>query len=108
MKANGPANLVLLLFTIAIHLHAQQAEADRKLFDETKTQAEKGDAPAQYNLAILFDNGRGVTKDEGEAVKWYRKAADQGFARAQASLGLGYYLGDGVIKDETSLGPCEP
>ncbi|MSR43556.1 MAG: hypothetical protein EXS19_05920, partial [Pedosphaera sp.] len=39
---------------------------------------EKGDASAQYNLGVMYANGLGVPKDEVEAVKWYRKAADQG------------------------------
>ena len=34
-----------------------------------------------------------------EAVKWYRKAAEQGFAQAQADLGSMYYSGEGVLQD---------
>jgi TPR repeat protein len=37
---------------------------------------------------------------EKEAVKWYRKAAEQGDATAQYSLGLMYYNGKGVPKDD--------
>ena len=40
-----------------------------------------------------------VPKDSVEAVKWYRKAAEQGDADAQANLGLMYALGVGVPKD---------
>ena len=39
--------------------------------------AEQGYLDAQYNLAIMYDNGFGVSKDRGKAVKWYRKAAEQ-------------------------------
>ena len=35
-----------------------------------------------------------------EAVKWYRKAADQGHAQAQFMLGFMYRKGRGVVKDE--------
>jgi S1-C subfamily serine protease len=38
-----------------------------------------------------------VTKDQSEAVKWYRKAAEQNYAPAQGALG--YYYGDVVRKD---------
>ena len=31
--------------------------------------------------------GRGVAKDEVEAVKWFRKAAEQNYAQAQFFLG---------------------
>jgi TPR repeat protein len=34
----------------------------------------------------MYDNGRGVAKDEAEAVKWYRKAAEGGVTYALTSL----------------------
>ena len=34
-----------------------------------------------------------------EAIKWYRKAAEQGYADAQCNLGDMYYLGWGVPED---------
>jgi TPR repeat protein len=40
-----------------------------------------------------------VAKDEAEAVKWYRKAADQNLADAQYILGSCYLLGQGVPKN---------
>ena len=39
-------------------------------------------------------------KDEVEAVKWYRKAADQNNFSAQYNLGFCYEKGEGVGKDE--------
>ena len=62
--------------------------------------AEQGNASAQYNLGVRYDNGQGVVKDEAEAVKWYRKAAEQGDAFAQYNLGLSYTNGQGVVKNE--------
>ena len=41
-----------------------------------------------------------MTKDEQEAVVWFRRAAYQGLADAQFILGLMYYQGEGVAKDE--------
>jgi TPR repeat protein len=38
----------------------------------------------------------GVTEDHIEAVKWYRKAAEQGNSGAQFALGLIYEYGRGV------------
>ena len=40
-----------------------------------------------------------MTKDLYEAVKWFRKAAEQGHAKAQFNLGLCYDEGNGVTKD---------
>ena len=39
-------------------------------------------------------------KDYAEAVKWFRKAAEQGIAGAQHNLGFYYSSGTGVKKDE--------
>jgi TPR repeat protein len=62
--------------------------------------AEQGDAGAQLNLGVCYENGTGVAKDEAEAIKWYRLAAEQGCAGAQYNLGLYYGNGQGVVKDE--------
>ncbi|MGI0035084.1 MAG: tetratricopeptide repeat protein [Nitrososphaera sp.] len=48
--------------------------------------AERGHAGAQYNLAMMYDTGRGIARDYAEAFKWYRKAARQGHAGAQEAL----------------------
>ena len=58
--------------------------------------AEQGDAKAQYNLAIMYDEGEGVALDDAEAVRWYTKAAEQGHAKAQYNLALMYENGEGV------------
>ena len=61
--------------------------------------AEQGDAEAQYNLGVMYDQGYGVPQDYAEAMKWYRKAAEQGDAEAQHSLGYMYRNGLGVPQD---------
>jgi TPR repeat protein len=53
--------------------------------------AERGDAEAQFNLAIMYENGvldsRYVAEgSRSEAVKWFLAAAEQGLARAQVKL----------------------
>ena len=45
---------------------------------------------------VTPDTGQGVVKDEEEAAKWFRKAADQGYAPAQYNLGGMYTKGNGV------------
>jgi TPR repeat protein len=40
-----------------------------------------------------------ILKDDKEAVKWHRKAAEQGDADAQNNLGWSYATGEGVSKD---------
>ena len=48
-----------------------------------------------------FDKGLAAYKagKHTEAVKWFRKAAEQGHAESQYGLGLMYYLGEGVLQD---------
>ena len=68
-------------------------------FDEVSAKAEQGDARAQYNLGSMYYNGKGVTQDYKEAVKWYTKAAEQGYAVAQSNLGYMYFNSEGVAQD---------
>jgi uncharacterized protein len=66
----------------------------------TRNLANRGDAIAQCLLGISYAKGDGVPQNFTEAVKWFRKAADQGNADAQHNLGLYYALGwDGVAPD---------
>ena len=46
--------------------------------------AERGDANAQYNLGILYDNGLGVPQDKVNAYMWLSLAAAQGREGAAA------------------------
>jgi TPR repeat protein len=61
--------------------------------------AKQGDSSAQYNLAVMYHRGDGISKDLGLALHWYNKAAVQGLAQAQYNLGLMYSGGDGVTQD---------
>lgn len=66
-----------------------------------KRMAAGGNAFAQYNLARIYDTGRGIEfshRDKLKAAKWYRKAAKQGYPSAQYKLGLMYDNGLGVPK----------
>jgi hypothetical protein len=49
--------------------------------------AKQGDAPARFYVGWMYANGRGVSKNDAEAAKWYRLAANQGIASAQYCLG---------------------
>jgi TPR repeat protein len=61
--------------------------------------AERGEAPAQFDLAFRHYFGFGVPIDATEAAKWCRKAAEQGHADAQQLLGTMYCEGSGVPQD---------
>ena len=71
------------------------------MVDFVKQCAELGVPEAQLDLATMCATGKGVPKDEAEAVKWTRTAAEQGDANAQAQLFGLFYAGDmGVQKDQ--------
>lgn len=58
--------------------------------------AERGDRDAQFALATLYQQGRGVAQDDTLATAWFRRAAEQGSVPAQFNLGNAYKHGRGV------------
>jgi hypothetical protein len=57
--------------------------------------AERGDAAAQFNLAVMYENELldsryGPKSDRSEAMRWLVAAAEQGLARAQVKLAEAY------------------
>ena len=54
-------------------------------------------ASEMFNKGYDYDHSGNYT----EAVKWYRKAADQGYAGAQCNLGYCYSKGNGVTQSYT-------
>ena len=55
----------------------------------TRQQIEQGDGFAQYNLALLYSDARGVPQDYIEAHKWGNLAASRAFAENQTSYAVG-------------------
>lgn len=62
--------------------------------------AEYGDVLAQFQLAIMYEEGRELPQDYSQAVAWYKKSAENGYALVQNKLGQMYAQGLGVDKDE--------
>jgi TPR repeat protein len=78
----------------------QQTKADQKPIEEVKAKAQAGDAESEVELGLRYLDGKDVPKNQVEAVKWFRKAAEQNFAAAQNRLGVCYGNGEGVAKDQ--------
>lgn len=57
-----------------------------------------GDPRAQVVLGSMYRDGRGVSKDELNAMKWYRKAAEQGNSTAQINIASMYLNDTGIPK----------
>ena len=52
------------------------------------------------NIGLLYlYGGHGLAKEYGQAIDWFRKAADNGNSDAKFDLGWAYETGAGVHKD---------
>ena len=61
--------------------------------------ADLGNADAQFNIGLMYEEGNGMAQDYAAAVKWYRKAAKQGNTLAQFFMAENLRLGMGVKQD---------
>jgi TPR repeat protein len=68
-------------------------------FDRLLPAAQDGDGDAQNRIGEMYEFGQGVARDNDEAIKWYRKAADQNVITAWHNLGRSYNFGTGVEQD---------
>ncbi len=85
-------------------IHRQVAQAVQQhdfatAFKLLKSLAEQGDAAAQNNLAVLYQDGLGVGADDTAALYWYEKAAAQGLSEAQFTAALMHSDGIGTPQD---------
>jgi len=81
-------SLLLVLATIN-GLSLAQTDAERRKYDacvadsyKCKEAANFGDPDAMYNLGFMYQTGRGVPRDYGQALNWYHKAATAGVSIA--------------------------
>ena len=59
----------------------------------------QGSFAAETNIALMYADGVGVTKDPAQAIAWFRLAADGGEGAAQYNLALMYARGEGTPQD---------
>jgi hypothetical protein len=67
--------------------------------ETTLDRAGKSDPRAEYELATLYREGRGVPRNEKERLAWLQRAAEHGNADAQYELGMAMRDGRGIIQD---------
>lgn len=88
--------LVCVVLVLACGVASAQIDVSR-----LRVLGEAGDLSAQLTLAKAYYLGSGVPKDAAEAVRWFRKAADQGEPQSQRILGLMYEAGSaGMVQDD--------
>jgi TPR repeat protein len=77
---------LILLFTTSLAMGAN--DIWQNLFKEKLQEAKQGNSNAQYDVASMYQNGRGVIPDLGKATEWYKKSAAQDNAKAVNRLKL--------------------
>jgi TPR repeat protein len=55
-------------------------------FNEKLQKAKQGNSDAQFDVASMYQNGRGVAPDLSKAIEWYRKSAAQKNQKAVSRL----------------------
>ena len=65
--------------------HHQKGRYEEAFNWYTKSAAH-GHVNAERNLGVLYEHGRGVTKDISTAIEWYTKAAEKGHVNAVKHL----------------------
>ena len=83
--------IMILFFATASGVFAQTTNIVTLML-----KAKSGEAEAQNALGEAYYDGKGVTENLTEAVKWFTKAAEQENAKAEYNLGDCYYYGNGV------------
>lgn len=86
--------IMILFFAIASGVFAQTAN-----IVTLTLKAKSGEAEAQNALGEAYYDGKGVTENLPEAVKWFTRAAEQENAKAEYNLGNCYYYGYGVYQN---------
>jgi TPR repeat protein len=118
MKPSSPLILALsacllaaMAFTVRVHAQAKenanfeagiaayQAHDLPLAYKMFLAAAKEGHVDSQFNVALMYERGNGVGKDEKEAAVWYGKAASQGSVAAQFNLGVLYENGRGAKID---------
>jgi len=70
-------------------------------YQQLQKLAQEGNPQALYNLGYLTQVGRGVTKNEQQALKYYQQASEKGYVVADYVLANNYVTGGlGLPKDE--------
>lgn len=91
--------VIALLASLTVSAQSITVKSFRALPTDMTVLSKEGKRIDQNNLGWMNYKGYDVNQDYSEAMKWYRKAADQGNAIAQNNLGYMYDEGLGVTKD---------
>lgn len=77
---------ILLGLSLTTQTSVLAAKFDSGVFEFQQKLANNGSPQAQYKLATMYENGRGVEKDINAAKTWYKKAAANKYKPAEHRL----------------------
>ena len=86
--------LVFVVLSVSVSFGATREE-----FSAMLKKAQRGDAEAQFEVARMYFDGKGVEENPKKGAEWILKAANNGHAEAQSVAGVMYFLGVGIKKD---------
>ncbi|MFN4275109.1 MAG: tetratricopeptide repeat protein [Ferrovibrio sp.] len=92
----------ILLLAAALLIAGLLASAPAKADSHLMAAARKGDAEAAEHLALLYETGSGLRRNEAEAAYWYGRAAQAGRRQSQYAYAQFLENGTGISKDEKS------
>lgn len=91
---------VILLSAITVAVNGLAQGTDIPSPEQLTPLAKKGDARAQYQLGVCYDQGLGVAADAKEAMRWLSRAAKAGSVDAQILYAFNLTLGQGISKPD--------
>ena len=100
IRGFGPAQMNDADMNLASGVAAFEAKEFRRAFQLLAPLAARGEADAQFRVAVMSRNGLGGVANEALAFSSMRDAAGQGHGLAQHGLGVMYLYGECVEKDE--------
>jgi TPR repeat protein len=71
-------------------------------YDQALKQAKRGDAQAQYALAVMYRIGDKVNEDKRRSIKWLTKAAMNDVPKARENLYGSYLCGTKIYPTKVS------
>jgi TPR repeat protein len=91
-------SILYILFLLLLLIGRAVAD-DVEAAKQTLAKATRGDAHAQRTMAYRYRDGKGVTRDYAEAMRWARPLADRGDAEAMDFVGWMFFQGLGVKRN---------
>ncbi len=85
----------------AEQIHHFLDQYDSSNLEVIQTRANDGNAQAQFELGLLYSQGKTVSIDTATAAKWLQKAAESNHVAAMTLLAWMYVKGEGVKEDHT-------